>query len=149
MVSDDVPGFLSKLFGPKYSVEDFYTVESIWNNVISDKDFPYKDKIKDILLSFAHGFVEQSKHIAEQDRVDFPQEMVVFAAENGFGPELQEILFPVSGNNRISSAFFSCVLFKQIKNFFMSKLYVTDNRRPQVDFRRAPRGYPHQRIRVL
>ncbi len=64
------------IFGKgKYTPADFNSFESIWNNIILDEDFPYKDKIPQILL--------RVKNVFEKDGTPIPQELLDYLKETG------------------------------------------------------------------
>jgi len=63
------------IFGKgKYVPSDFNSFESIWNNVLFNKNFPYKDKINQIIL--------RTKNILEKNKMQIPQEMLDYLGEN-------------------------------------------------------------------
>jgi hypothetical protein len=60
---------LNILFGKnKYSVTDISSFENIWNNILMDKSFPYKDKIDDIVVSL-YALFSKDKHNVVPDEI--------------------------------------------------------------------------------
>ena len=57
------------LFGEnKYSVSDISSFENIWNNILMDESFPYKDKIDDIVVSL-YALFSKDKHNVVPDEI--------------------------------------------------------------------------------
>lgn len=58
---------LNIIFGPnKYSIDDCDSFQTIWNNILFDEDFPYKDKRDDIILNAVNVFKDINIVIPEQ-----------------------------------------------------------------------------------
>ena len=60
LVYTDPQKLLDDLFGEgKYTVADLESFESIWNNILFDPSFPYKDKIDEICIAAWHTIHDQ------------------------------------------------------------------------------------------
>jgi hypothetical protein len=60
---------LNILFGEnKYSVSDISSFENIWNKILMDESFPYKDKIDDIVVSL-YALFSKDKHNVVPDEI--------------------------------------------------------------------------------
>ena len=58
---------LDIIFGKnKYTLEDCKSFETIWNNILMDPKFPYKDKIDEIVLNGYNMFKDRNEQIPEQ-----------------------------------------------------------------------------------
>jgi hypothetical protein len=53
---------LDIIFGKnKYTLEDCKSFETIWNNILMDPEFPYKDKIDEIVLNVYNMFKDRNE----------------------------------------------------------------------------------------
>ena len=74
---------LNLLFGKNlFKVSDFNSFESIWNNVLFSEKFPYKDKIKDIIIGFIRYLNNNNSFQLEQNKLPLPQEVIDYCNEN-------------------------------------------------------------------
>lgn len=74
---------LNLLFGKNlFKVSDFNSFESIWNNVLFSEKFPYKDKIKDIIIGFIRYLNNNNSFQLEQNKLPLPQEIIDYCNEN-------------------------------------------------------------------
>ena len=75
-ITDSFQEMLDILFGKgKYTPDDLYSFETIWNNILMDSEFPYKDKLDEIVISLYHMF--------DNDKLlDIPNEIIEYLDEN-------------------------------------------------------------------
>lgn len=60
---------LDLLFGKnKYSIDDCYSFETIWYNILMDPTFPYKDKLNNIILAL-YQMYEKDIYIDPPDEI--------------------------------------------------------------------------------
>lgn len=72
-ITDDFQVILNLLFGEnKYTIKDLDSFETIWNNILMDPTFPYKDRLNDIIVTFYH--ILKSK----QTDVLIPHELIEY-----------------------------------------------------------------------
>lgn len=63
---------LNILFGEnKYSISDISSFENIWNNILMDESFPYKDKIDDIVISLYNLFNKDENTIVPDEIIKY------------------------------------------------------------------------------
>lgn len=63
---------LDILFGKdKYTVEDLESFETIWNKILMDPEFPYKDKLNNIIKML-------SKEISDDETINMPEEIIEY-----------------------------------------------------------------------
>lgn len=66
---------LDIIFGKnKYTVADCNSFQTIWNNILWDKDFPYKDKRKDIILN--------AYNLLTNNGIDIPEQIQQYMDDN-------------------------------------------------------------------
>lgn len=79
---------IDKIFGEGvYKESDFNSFESIWNNVLMDPNFKFKDKMEPILKSFAAQFREGNPYQLEDHKMEFPEVVVQYGKEHGIDIE--------------------------------------------------------------
>lgn len=76
-ITDNFQVILDILFGEnKYTIKDLNSFETIWNNILMDPTFPYKDKLDDIVVTFYH--VLKNKQV----EVVIPEELISYIKEH-------------------------------------------------------------------
>jgi hypothetical protein len=71
-ITDSFQEMLDILFGKgKYSPEDLYSFETIWNNILMDKSFPYKDKLDDIVVSLYYMFNDDKLLVMPDEIIEY------------------------------------------------------------------------------
>ena len=74
---------LDLLFGKgTFNISDFNSFETIWNNVLFSEKFPYKDKIKDIIIGFIRYLNNNNSFQLEQNKLPLPQEIIDYCNTN-------------------------------------------------------------------
>ncbi len=70
-----VSDILNKFFKNLYNESDFNSFETIWNNVIFSQNFPYKDKINDIVNDFVSRFTGNMSWQLDDHKESLPKEV--------------------------------------------------------------------------
>lgn len=66
---------LDILFGKnKYTIYDISSFENIWNNILMDKSFPYKDKLNDIVISLYELFKKDQHNVIPDEIINYVKE---------------------------------------------------------------------------
>ena len=74
-ITNSFQEMLDILFGKgKYSPDDLYSFETIWNNILMDPSFPYKDKLDDIVVSLYHMFNDDNLLVMPNEIIEYLQE---------------------------------------------------------------------------
>lgn len=79
----NVQEMIDLLFNGLYKESDFNSFESIWNNVLFDSKFPYKDKIDIIVKTFINTFNRENSWQLEKNKLKLPDEVIKYANEHG------------------------------------------------------------------
>jgi hypothetical protein len=75
-ITDSFQEMLDILFGKgKYTPNDLYSFETIWNNILMDSEFPYKNKLDDIVISLYHLY-------NNDERYNIPDEIIEYLDEH-------------------------------------------------------------------
>lgn len=73
-VTNDFQELLDMLFGKgKYTIEDLDSFESIWNNILMDDEFPYKDKLNQIILNLKQTLIKANE---KNPSIEIPKELM-------------------------------------------------------------------------
>jgi hypothetical protein len=68
-ITKDFQEILNILFGEgRYTISDINSFETIWNNILMSDDFPYQDKLEDIVKSL-YGLFKDDDHIIMPDEI--------------------------------------------------------------------------------
>ena len=83
-LTSDINEILKLLFGENtFKISDFNSFESIWNNVLFSEKFPYKNKIKDIVIGFLRSLKENNNNQKiEQNKISLPEEVIEYCELN-------------------------------------------------------------------
>ena len=58
----------------KYTISDISSFENIWNNILMDKSFPYKDKLNDIVISLYELFKKDQHNVIPDEIINYVKE---------------------------------------------------------------------------
>lgn len=71
------------LFGKNtYTVSDFNSFESIWNNILMDPNFPCKNKLNDIVIGFIRLNKNNNSFQLDQNKLSLPDEVIQYCEKN-------------------------------------------------------------------
>jgi len=74
----DVQKMIDILFYGLYKISDFNSFESIWNNVLFNENFPYKDKIDKIIKTFIDIINRDNSWQLEENKLKLPDEVIEY-----------------------------------------------------------------------
>lgn len=87
-VTNDPQEILDYTFGKNvYIPSDFNSFESIWNNVIFNNKFPYKDKIDDVIIGFIRRNNSNNEWQLEQNVLPLPTEVIKYCNSHNINIE--------------------------------------------------------------
>jgi hypothetical protein len=76
-ITDDFQEILDLLFGKNtYTIKDLNSFETIWNNILMEPNFKYKNKLDDIIVTFYHILKDKNPPAV------IPEEMLKYLTEH-------------------------------------------------------------------
>lgn len=87
-ITSDPQQIIDFVFGNDlYTKSDFNSFESIWNNVLFNSNFKYKDKIQDVIIAFIRRNNDNNKWQLEQNKLPLPIEVIRYCNEHNINIE--------------------------------------------------------------